>query len=154
MLGVVVVLRHETFVSAPPAVCFDLARSQRAHVASAAGTGERIEAGPPRDLLELDDEVTFVGRHFGVRMRMTARITEFERPHRFVDEMVRGPFRLFRHEHRFIEERGRTRMVDDVAFAHTLDPLGLAGRLVGRHLRKFLAVRGQALARMAVRAGP
>ncbi len=30
---------------------------------------------------------------------MTSRITDFDAPWRFVDEMVRGPFARFRHEH-------------------------------------------------------
>jgi ligand-binding SRPBCC domain-containing protein len=45
---------------------------------------------------------------------MTSRITELDAPRRFVDEMVRGPFAFFRHEHLF-EEAGRlTRMTDVV----------------------------------------
>ncbi len=41
---------------------------------------------------------------------MTSRVTAFDRPHRFVDEQVRGPFRslvLDRYLRRLVRERGR-----------------------------------------------
>jgi ligand-binding SRPBCC domain-containing protein len=139
-------VRVETRITAPPEVLFDLARSQRAHVATTAGTGERVVAGPDRDLLELGDEVTFEARHFGVRWRMTARVTEMEFPSQFVDEMVRGPFRAFRHEHRFAPGS----MVDLFEFSMPLG-LGWTERLVAWHLRRFLTQRGEALDRLAAR---
>jgi hypothetical protein len=43
---------------------------------------------------------------------MTSRITALDRPHRFVDEQVRGPFRTFRHEHVFRTEGAETVMID------------------------------------------
>lgn len=49
----------------------------------------------------LGEEVTWRAVHFGLPFTMTSRVTELERPLRFVDEQVRGPFRSFRHEHRF-----------------------------------------------------
>lgn len=135
----------ETTIGAPPEVVFDLARSQRAHVATSAQTGERIVAGPDRDLLALGDEVTFSATHLGIRWRMTARITESEFPIRFVDEMVRGPFAAFRHEHRFSPGL----MVDVFEFSMPFG-LGWTQWLVARHLRAFLTARGESLARLAV----
>jgi len=57
------------------------------------------------------------------------RISEYDRPHRFVDEQVSGPFAHWRHEHRFEAAGEGTRMVDDVDFA---SPVGSVGRLVDR----------------------
>jgi ligand-binding SRPBCC domain-containing protein len=48
---------------------------------------------------------------------MTSRITALERPHRFVDEQMTGPFRLFRHEHLYVERDGTTIMTDRVTLA-------------------------------------
>ena len=64
---------------------------------------------------------------------MTSRITEFEPPHRFVDEMVRGPFGAFRHEHRFDRQGDGTRMTDVVRFR-------MGWGVVGRLADPFAAV--------------
>ena len=38
--------------------------------------------------MNLDDEVTWSARHFGVPWRMTSKIVEYQRPDQFVDEMI------------------------------------------------------------------
>jgi hypothetical protein len=53
------IVRAETEVAAAPEICFDLARSVDAHLASAAATGERAIAGVTTGLLVLGDEVTW-----------------------------------------------------------------------------------------------
>lgn len=142
-----------TIITARPERCFDLARSQAAHVASAEATGERIVSGPPQDLLGLGDEVTFEARHLGVRMRLSARITEMEVPLRFVDEATAGPFRSLRHEHLFEPTAEGTRMIDRLTLAAPFGVLGLiAERLFLRHhLRRFLENRGKFLQSVATK---
>ncbi len=44
-------------------------------------------------------------------------ITAWQPPHLFVDEQVRGPYRLWRHEHRFEKRSGGTVMSDRVEYA-------------------------------------
>jgi len=87
----VIVLR--TPVAAPPSLCFDLARDVEFHQRSTAASRERAVGGVTSGLLGPGDEVTWEATHFGVRQRLTSRITEFEPPRRFVDEMV-GPWCL------------------------------------------------------------
>ena len=147
-------LRVLTTIAAPPDQCFDLARSVDAHVKSATGTGERVVAGRTSGLLELGDEVTWEGRHFGVVQRLSSRITALDRPVFFQDRMTRGAFRSFEHDHRFTATAdGRTEMLDVVRFASPFGPAGwLAERLVlSGHLRRFLVRRGQVLRRLAER---
>ena len=84
------VIRVEIDVAAPPDLCFDLARSVDAHVASARATGEQAVAGVTSGLLSLNDQVTWQGRHFGLTQELTSRISAFDRPRYFRDEMVRG----------------------------------------------------------------
>src|SRR5580700_11093177 len=91
--GQMPLIRLTTLIHAPASVCFDLARSVDAHVASAAGTGERAIDGVTTGLMTLGDEVTWEATHFGVRQRLRVRITELDPPRRFTDEMVRGEFR-------------------------------------------------------------
>jgi ligand-binding SRPBCC domain-containing protein len=130
----VIVLR--TRVAAPPARCFDLARDVELHQRSTAASRERAVAGVTAGLLGAGDEVTWEATHFAVRQRLTSRITEFDPPKRFVDEMVRGAFRRFRHEHQFLAVEGGTDMVD--IFDYTA-PLGPLGRLAdGLFLRRYM----------------
>jgi ligand-binding SRPBCC domain-containing protein len=88
--------------------------------------------------------VTFVARHFGLRWRMTSRITGYERPHCFTDEQTRGPFRAMRHEHLFDSAgHGRTRMTDRMTVTAPLGPLGaVVTRVVlAPYLRRLLGRR-------------
>jgi ligand-binding SRPBCC domain-containing protein len=133
----------ETWIAAPVERCFDLARDVEAHVASTGKTGERAVDGVTSGLVGLGQEVTWQAVHLGVRQRLTAKITRMERPAVFVDEMVRGAFRSFRHTHEFRPERGGTTMID--RFDYT-SPLGALGRLADwmfleRYLRRFLEDR-------------
>ena len=148
-------LRVTTFIAAPPAACFDLARSVDAHVASAAHTGERAVGGKTSGLLGAGDEVTWEGRHFGVTQRLSSRITQFRPPSYFQDRMTRGAFRSLEHDHLFELQPGGTLMVDVLSFTAPFGPLGWVAErlLLGRHLRRFLVRRGMALKELAER-GP
>lgn len=91
-------LRIVTRIAAPVDECFDLSRSIDLHLESMIASRERAIAGVTSGLIDDGQEVTWEAHHLGVRWRMTSRITAFDRPHRFVDEMVRGPFATFRHD--------------------------------------------------------
>jgi len=145
------IIRVEVEIAALPALCFDLARSVDAHVASAQASGERAVAGVTTGLLNLGDQVTWRGRHFGITQELTSRITAFDRPRHFRDEMVRGAFRRLVHDHYFDQTQSGTRMRDVFDFTA---PWGILGRLAERavltaYLRRFLEERAQVLKRMA-----
>lgn len=150
----VIVLR--TRVAAPPSRCFDLARDIDLHQRSTAASRERVVGGRLAGLLGADDEVTWEATHFGVRQRLTSHITEFEPPHRFVDEMVRGAFRRFRHEHQFHPTDGGTLVVDIFDYTSPMGPLGrLADRLfLERYMTRLLRERNAYLKREAESAPP
>ena len=117
----------ETPIAADRERVFDLSIDVDVHMASTAPSNERAVAGVTSGAMTLHDTVTWRARHFGVPWRLRSRITQHERPHRFVDEMVSGPFRRWRHVHRFETTPTGTRMVDDVDYAA---PFGLLGRMV------------------------
>lgn len=127
----------ETFIAAPPEVCFDLCLDVSFH--ERAGHGRAV-AGVTAGALRFGDTVTWEATHFLVRQRLTSKIVVYERPRLFVDEMQRGAFARWRHEHRFVERPGGTLAIDVVDFA---SPLGVLGKLadalvLGGYMTRFL----------------
>jgi ligand-binding SRPBCC domain-containing protein len=114
-----------TQINAPIEKAFDLARSIDLHMKSTKQTGEKAIAGKTSGLIELGETVTWRAKHFGIWQTLTSKITEFDRPNFFVDEMVKGAFKSFRHEHRFTSVDDRTLMRDVFAFE---SPTGVLGR--------------------------
>jgi ligand-binding SRPBCC domain-containing protein len=76
-------------------------------------------------------------RLHGVPFRWRTEITAWEPPYRFVDEQIRGPYRLWVHEHRFTVENGRTVVRDTVRFAAWGGPLLMRAFVVPRVERIF-----------------
>jgi ligand-binding SRPBCC domain-containing protein len=138
-------IRLETYIEAPIERCFDLSLSVDLHRASMAHTRERPVAGVTSGVMKLGDTVTWEAVHFGVKQHLTSKITEEERPRRFVDEMVRGIFREIRHVHEFTPRPPGTLMVDVFTFRAPLGPLGrLAEALfLTRYMRDLLVARNR-----------
>lgn len=133
----------DTPIQATPARCFDLSRDLDLHRRSFGHTGERAVAGTTTGLIGLGEEVTWEGRHFGLRLRHRARITAFDPPRHFRDEMVRGHFKSFLHDHYFVPANGGTNMLDVLEFE---SPAGFLGRIIDfsvlrGYLRKLLQTR-------------
>lgn len=139
-------LQVETEIAADPSRCFELSLSVDAHAASMAGSGERAIEGVTAGAMNLGDTVTWRARHFGIWFRMTSAITAYERPRRFVDEQVRGPFARWWHEHRFQDDgHGGTRMIDVIEFRSPGGPIGrLADRAVlAGYMAKLIRQRNE-----------
>jgi ligand-binding SRPBCC domain-containing protein len=133
-----------TVIAASVETVFDLALDIDVHVRSQVNARERAVAGVTSGRIGLGEQVTWRATHFGVPFTMTSKITELQRPHRFVDEQIRGPFARFHHEHRFELVDGATLMTDRIEFDA---PLGQLGRVVerlalARYLRTLIERRG------------
>jgi len=144
-------IRVELWIAAPIERCFDAARDLDLHTKSMAHTNERAVAGRTSGLIELGEEVTWRARHLGVTQHFTSKITAFDRPRHFRDEMQRGAFRSFVHDHWFeVEDRQSclsgqagvpvlhhgTKMIDALEFSA---PLGLLGRIAEKlFLRRYM----------------
>ena len=140
-----------TRIHAPLDVCFNLARSIDLHQESMKQTGEQAIAGITKGLIEFGESVTWKARHFGVVMKLTSKITEFQFSDMFVDEMVNGPFHSMRHRHIFKVSDRHTLMVDE--FAYT-SPLGILGNLADSiflesYMTKLLIQRNHVIKRIA-----
>ena len=141
----------ETRIAAPIEICFDLARDVDTHVRTSAGNQERAVGGKTSGLLDLGDTVTWEAVHFLVRQRLTSRITEFDRPLHFVDEMVKGAFASLRHVHQFSVDGESTVMIDTLSWRSPLGILGVIADKVAveRHMRTFVTEKQRNLKRYA-----
>lgn len=132
-----------TEVPSTPEKCFELSLSVDAHQASMSDSDERVIRGVTSGVMRLGDSVTWRARHFGIPFTMTSVISQYDAPHRFVDQQTAGPFRRWWHEHRFETVPGGTLMTDVVEFE---SPAGPVGRLVNalvltRYMTKLLEQR-------------
>jgi ligand-binding SRPBCC domain-containing protein len=115
-------IQLETRITAPAARCFFLSLSIDLHMDSAASTRERAVAGVTTGLIGEGAWVTWRGRHFGLMLHHTSKITRYEPPAFFQDVMTAGMFRSFEHNHRFQLQDGETVMHDELRFSA---PLGI-----------------------------
>jgi len=125
--------------------CFDLARSIDLHKISTAHTNEQAIEGRTIGLINLHETVTWQATHFGIRQKLTSKITAFDRPNYFTDEQIKGIFKSIIHEHKF-EKVGDTVIMTDKFEFHS--PFGLFGKLFNRliltnYLKKLLTDRNQ-----------
>ena len=97
-------IRLETFINASPERCFGLSLNVDLHHHSVAHTHERPVAGVTSGEMKLGDTVTWEAVHFGIKQHLTSKITAYERPYRFTDEMIRGAFQEITHIHEFIPQ--------------------------------------------------
>jgi ligand-binding SRPBCC domain-containing protein len=141
----------QTGIHAPIERVFDLSRNVDLHMASTDFTGERAIAGVRSGCLELGQQVTWRGRHFGANIEHTSLITAYEFPHYFRDAMTRGMFRRFHHDHFFEKVADGTIMRDVMEFEA---PCGVLGRIAERlalekHLLQLIRRRNDCIKRVA-----
>lgn len=138
-------------IKAPISRVFDLARSVELHEFSTKKSKEKAIAGKTTGLIGLGDWVTFRATHFGVPQNLTSKITAFEPPFYFADEMQKGIFKRFRHEHLFIEKEEGVLMKDLFDYE---SPLGILGKLADliflkAYMTSFLETRNEMIKEFA-----
>lgn len=140
-----------TFIKTDIEKCFDLARSIDLHQISTAETNEKAIAGKTNGLINLNETVTWEATHFGIRQKLTSKITKFDRPYHFRDEQVKGAFKCFIHDHYFENINGVVKMVDVFDFK---TPLGILGKIADklfliRYMTKLLNNRNDVIKEFA-----
>ncbi|OIV43297.1 SRPBCC family protein [Flavobacterium johnsoniae] len=136
-----------TKINAPKQIVFDASRNIDVHQQSASPSNEKAIAGVTSGLINLNETVTWRGKHFGFYLTHKSRITAMNLHDYFVDEMERGKFKSFKHEHFFEEENGITIMKDKLQYG---TPFGIFGSLfdflfLKKHLNNFLLERNKIL---------
>jgi ligand-binding SRPBCC domain-containing protein len=118
---------------------------------STASTGERTVAGVTAGLIGEGQSVTWRGRHFGLMLNHTSKITCYEPPAFFQDVMTAGMFTSFEHDHRFLEQHGETVMRDELRFSAPLGVLGLMAEtfVLRNYLARFLRERNEFIKEVA-----
>jgi len=125
-----------TLIAAPVDRVFDLSRSVNLHKVSTAHTHERIVDGIMNGLMNEGESVTWQAKHLYKERKFTSRITALQRPHHFTDEMIKGDFKSFRHEHHFKQIENGTIMIDLLEFE---SPYGIIGKLFNHfYLKNYL----------------
>lgn len=125
-----------TLIAAPVERVFNLGRSINLHKISTAHTGETAIDGVMNGLINLNETVTWQAKHLFKVRQFTAKITAMEPPKAFTDEMIKGDFKSFRHEHHFKQIDNGTIMIDLLEFE---SPYGVVGRLVNQlFLKNYL----------------
>ena len=77
--------------------------------------------------LETGARIDYQLKLYGVPVKWATLIESWEPPQHFVDVQLRGPYRVWRHTHRFAAEGTGTRISDDVDYEL---PFGSLGRVV------------------------
>ncbi len=134
-----------TFIAAPIERVFDLARSIDLHKKTMSNYAEQAVAGLTTGLIGKDETVTWKAKHLLKTRYLKMKITEMNRPVSFVDEMVEGDFKSFRHQHHFKQIENGIFMIDILDFE---TPYGNIGQFVNQfyitgYLRKLLEARNE-----------
>ena len=127
------VIHLTTFISAPVTRVFDLSRSINLHKISTSHTNEKAIAGVLNGLINLNETVTWQAKHLFKIRQFTSKIVAMQKPDFFVDEMINGDFKSFRHEHHFKNAANGTIMIDMLQFE---SPYGIIGKFVSKFFLK------------------
>lgn len=128
-------------------VVFDLIRSIDLHIISTKKSKEEAIAGKTSGLITLGETVTWKAKHLGFTQKLTSKITDFKRPFFFADEMQKGIFKSFRHEHHLSLEEKNVIIKDVFDYS---SPLGYLGKLADflflkEYMTNFLIERNRVI---------
>ena len=130
------IIKIEMPVNAPLERVFDLACSIDLHTETMSKLKEKAVAGRTSDLINIGETVAWEATHFGVKQRLTSKITILYRPVHFRDSIVKGAFTRFNHDH-FFEKSNSGILMKDV-FDYS-SPLGMLGNIADAlFLKKYM----------------
>jgi ligand-binding SRPBCC domain-containing protein len=140
-----------TFVAAPIERVFDLSRNIDLHKESMKQFKERAVAGTTFGLIEKDETVTWMSKHFFKTRVLRVGITEMKKPIWFIDEQRQGSFKMMKHQHHFKPCENGTIMIDIFEFE---TPYGMLGKILNSfyittYLKRLLEQRNKTIKEFA-----
>lgn len=144
-------IKLTTTIIAPIEIVFNLSRNIDVHKLSTSKSRETAIAGITSGLINKNETVTWRGKHFGIFLTHKSLISEMVIPTYFVDEMLEGKFKSFKHEHSFEDKKGTTIMVGSISYA---TPFGIFGKIfdplfLEKHLTQFIQERNSFIKKLA-----
>jgi ligand-binding SRPBCC domain-containing protein len=108
-------------------------------------------AGKTSGLCESGDIITWRAKHFGIYQYLTVKITSLNYPTYFQDQMVKGAFAFFNHDHYFHSKGDETIMEDVFCFSAPLGLLGLLAEwlFLEKYMRRLLTKRNAVIKELA-----
>ena len=136
-------IQLSTTIKAPIEIIFDLSRNIDVHQQSTAKSNETAIDGITSGLINVNETVTWRGKHFGIYLTHKSLISAMVMSTYFVDEMLEGKFKSFKHQHTFIQKNGFVIMEDKIQYE---TPYGIFGKLfdhflLKKHLTTFILER-------------
>ncbi len=140
-----------TYIKSTIDICFDLATSIDLHKLSTNQTNEDAIAGTTTGLIKLNETVTWQATHFGIRQKLTTKITAYQNPFHFRDEQLKGAFKSLKHDHYFEKNEDVVMMKDVFVFE---SPFGIIGKLFNKliltkYMTGFLITRNNLIKEFA-----
>ena len=121
------------FIAAPVDRVFNLSRSINLHQISTIDTNEKAIGGVLNGLININETVTWQAKHLFKTRQFTSKITAMQSPDFFIDEMLKGDFKSFHHEHHFKAVENGSIMIDVVNFE---SPYGIIGKIANSFFLK------------------
>lgn len=122
-------LHRETWIPAPLPQVFDFfSRAENLAALTPPWLGFRILTPPPIQMQQ-GARIAYKLRVHGLPIRWVTQIEQWNPPHAFIDVQLKGPYKLWRHTHRFVVIENGTLMADMVEIAL---PFGLIGSIAWR----------------------
>lgn len=131
------------FLSHPRVEIFDFF-AQAANLQQLTPPWLHFELLSPRRQIFQGTEIEYRLKLHGIPIRWRSKIAVWDPPNSFVDEQLRGPYRVWIHEHTFTAQNGGTLCEDHVRYAVLGGPL-IAKLFVNRDIRTIFDYRSQRL---------
>jgi ligand-binding SRPBCC domain-containing protein len=112
--------------------------------------GFSIDTPPPISMNQ-GTLIDYTLRLFGIPLRWRTLISEWNPPHSFVDEQLRGPYAQWIHRHLFTADGDRTIMEDEVRYRLPLWPIGdIALPIIKLQLKRIFSFREKAIRELLI----